>query len=108
MEKTLAGFYDRKFLENAIGPSTDEIFNGKIVGWRKRRVKRYLEFKIPWIEKHYDEDDFVGYLIVWKDIETKICIGTEIREYPIREKRKPSVIKFRRYAPLGVVGPAHI
>lgn len=76
-----------------------ELINGKIIGWRKKKVTKYLKVPKLVIEKNYDDEgeELDGYIIRVEKIETSIPIGKEIIKVPIREKiKKPITINFSR------------
>lgn len=78
--------------------SGSELFYGKIIGWKKSKVTRYLKLPIPTIKKHCGEYE-EGLLLNIKWVNTHIPIGKKTVETPIFKKLK-GTIKFRRYGKL--------
>lgn len=105
--QAMASTYDKLMMESLTGSSMlhEKIF-GKLVGFKKVKVPKYLTIKVPVIEKDYDNDseygtgEFRGWLISFKEVN--VCkIGTRIEETPIYKKKKTDqTIKFKRYGKL--------
>jgi len=106
MGDQLAGFYDQ-MLMNSIKQKTimDEIFLGKITGYRKVKVPKYLKIKVPFVEKDYDNDyefgtgEFRGWLFGFREVNGP-RIGTKTIRVPVMKKPKNRTIKFTRYSDL--------
>jgi len=104
---TLATFYDRQMIKMA---TANDIFPPeKIVGYRMVRVPRIFHLPIPVIKWQTDGDCYecyteTGILITSGTI--KIRLGSKMERQPIyeREKGNGSVIKFKRYSPLDLIG----
>lgn len=101
--RELATYYDKLLLESIKSPFA--LF-GKVVGYKKIKVPRYITIKIPMISRHYDEDleygrgEFEGFLISFEPL-ISFKIGTKTVSEPIYEKLKGK-IKFKRYSKLKV------
>ncbi len=102
--KETAKFYDRIFLDRLV--SASELWLGKVIGYRKKRITKYLHIPVPFIERHYDEDyefgtgEFEGLLLSVRWIKTPIPIGRKTIEVAIRKKRKGQTVRLRRYSSL--------
>jgi len=100
-------FYDRQVLSVLeSGTSVSSLLYGDIIGYRKKKVTKYLYIPIPTIERQYNDDseygtgEFEGFLISVRWINTHIPIGKETIEVLVYRKAKGQTIKFRRYGKL--------
>lgn len=102
----LANYYDKALLDSITGSTSleDSLF-GKVIGYKKVKVPKYLIIKIPIIEKDYNNDSeygdgsFRGYLISFREVKL-FRIGTTIESKPIRKKVTGKTIKWKRYSNL--------
>lgn len=98
----LARIYDKSFIDSLTHRPT---WMPEIVGYKNVRVPRYLEIRVPVIEKHYrDFDDgmeYEGLLITTRTI--RICkFGWKYEKQPIYKKQIRKSIRFIRYSNLKV------
>lgn len=93
--KALGNYYDRTMMDMMTNNTAAEMLFGKVVGYRKQRVPKYLYIPFPAIEKHYNEDGEYEGLLISVYQKRLFRIGTEIVEVPIYKKKK-STIKFAR------------
>lgn len=101
----MANYYDSILLNQMrTSPLEDSLF-GKVIGYKKVKVPKYLIIKLPIIEKDYNTDSeygdgsFRGYLISFREVKL-FRIGTTIEKQPIRRKITGKTVKWKRYGDL--------
>ena len=103
LEEMMSSYYEKALMNSLFGNA--EYLFGKVIGYKKVRVPKYLTIKVPVITKEYDNDSeygdgsFRGFLLSFE--ERKLFrIGTTIEKQPIYRKTKGETITFSRYGGL--------